>query len=61
MRSLKFVLAAAVVSFSTMTFADDLPIAAPPVYAPPADFGGWYLRGALWPPQAYAPQPLTKG
>jgi opacity protein-like surface antigen len=45
MRSVKFLLTAAAVSFSTMAFASDLPIAAPPVYAPPADFGGWYLRG----------------
>jgi len=47
MRSVKFLLTAAAVSFSTMAFASDLPIAAPPVYAPPADFGGWYLRGDI--------------
>lgn len=33
--------------FSAMAFAADLPIAAPPLYAPPADFGGWYLRGDI--------------
>jgi opacity protein-like surface antigen len=34
---------------STAAFAADLPIAAPPMYAPPppADFGGWYLRGDI--------------
>jgi len=47
MRSVKFLLTAAAVSFSTMAIAFDLPIAAPPVYAPPADFGGWYLRGDI--------------
>jgi opacity protein-like surface antigen len=47
MHSVKFLLTAAAVSFSTMAFATDLPIAAPPVYAPPADFGGWYLRGDI--------------
>ena len=32
-----------------MAFAADMPIAAPPMYAPPppADFGGWYLRGDI--------------
>jgi len=28
-----------------MAFAADLPIAAPPIYAPLPEFGGWYLRG----------------
>jgi opacity protein-like surface antigen len=46
MRSVKsFVAAGAASLLSTMAFAADLPIAAPPVYVPPADFGGWYLRG----------------
>jgi opacity protein-like surface antigen len=48
MRSVKSLIAAGAASlFSTMAFAADLPIAAPPMYAPPppADFGGWYLRG----------------
>jgi opacity protein-like surface antigen len=47
MRSVKLLAAIAAVSFSTLAFAADLPIAAPPVYAPPADFGGWYLRGEI--------------
>ena len=60
MRSVRFLVAAWAMLFSTMAFAADLPIAAPPVYAPPADFGGWYLRGALWSPEGSAPQPVTK-
>lgn len=48
MRSVKSLVAAGAASmFSTMAFAADLPIAAPPVYAPPAEFGGWYLRGDI--------------
>lgn len=50
MRSVKCLLAAGAASLiSSMAFAADMPIAAPPpMYAPPAppaDFGGWYLRG----------------
>lgn len=47
MRSVKLALAAgAVAILNTTAFAADLPIAPPPaMYAPPADFGGWYLRG----------------
>jgi len=49
MRSVKSVIAAGAVSLmSSAAFAADLPIAAPPMYAaPPADFGGWYLRGDI--------------
>jgi len=49
MRSVKSVIAAgAATFFSTMAFAADLPIAQPPMYAPPpVDFGGWYLRGDI--------------
>jgi opacity protein-like surface antigen len=49
MRSVKFLIAAGAVTLSTAAFAADLPIAAPPMYAPPppADFGGWYLRGDI--------------
>ena len=48
MRSVKFLVAAGAASLlSTMAFAADLPIAAPPVYAPPVEFGGWYLRGDI--------------
>lgn len=50
MRCVKSLLAAgAATLFSTCTFAADLPIAPPPMYAPPppADFGGWYLRGDI--------------
>jgi opacity protein-like surface antigen len=50
MRSVKSLLAAgAATLFSTCAFAADLPIAPPPMYAPPppADFGGWYLRGDI--------------
>jgi opacity protein-like surface antigen len=48
MRSVKSLIAAgAVTLMSTAAFAADMPIAGPPMYAPPppADFGGWYLRG----------------
>jgi len=50
MRSVNSLLAAgAATLISSMAFAADMPIAAPPpMYAPaapPADFGGWYLRG----------------
>ena len=50
MRSVMSLLAAgAATLISSMAFAADMPIAAPPpMYAPPAppaDFGGWYLRG----------------
>jgi opacity protein-like surface antigen len=39
--------AGAVSILSTTAFAADMPIAAPPMYAPPppAEFSGWYLRG----------------
>jgi opacity protein-like surface antigen len=50
MRSVKFLIAAgAATLLSTAAFAADMPIAAPPMmYAPPpADFGGWYLRGDI--------------
>jgi len=50
MRSVKSLIAAgAATLFSTFAFAADLPIAPPPMYAPPppADFGGWYLRGDI--------------
>jgi opacity protein-like surface antigen len=50
MRSLKYLFAAAAASvMSTVAMAADLPIAPPPAYAPPppADFGGWYLRGDI--------------
>jgi opacity protein-like surface antigen len=50
MRSVKSLIAAGAASlFSSVAFAADLPIAAPPMYAPPppADFGGWYLRGDI--------------
>ena len=46
MRSVKFLIAAgAATLLSTAAFAADMPIAAPPMYAPPVEFGGWYLRG----------------
>ena len=47
MRSVKSLIVAGAASvFSTAVFAADLPIAQPPMYAPPpVDFGGWYLRG----------------
>jgi opacity protein-like surface antigen len=52
MRSVKSLLAAgAATLISSVAFAADMPIAAPPpMYAPPAppaDFGGWYLRGDI--------------
>jgi len=49
MRSVKSLVAAGTASLlSTMAFAADLPIAQPPMYAPPpVDFGGWYLRGDI--------------
>jgi opacity protein-like surface antigen len=50
MRDLKYLLAATAASLlSTAALAADLPIAPPPAYAPPppADFGGWYLRGDI--------------
>ena len=50
MRSVKFFVAAGAASLlSSMAFAADLAIAPPPMsYAPPpADFGGWYLRGDI--------------
>ncbi|WP_407178469.1 outer membrane protein [Bradyrhizobium sp. STM 3562] len=50
MRSVKFLIAAGAASLlSTAAFAADMPIAPPPMYAPPppADFGGWYLRGDI--------------
>src|SRR5579872_729706 len=49
MRSVKYLIAAGAASLlSTAAFAADMPIAAPP-YAPPppAEFGGWYLRGDI--------------
>src|SRR5205807_3525500 len=50
MRSVKSLIAAGAVSLlASGAFAADLPIAAPPMYAPPppAEFGGWYLRGDI--------------
>lgn len=50
MRCVKSLLAAgAATLISSMAFAADMPIAPPPMYAPapPADFGGWYLRGEI--------------
>jgi opacity protein-like surface antigen len=50
MRSVKFLVAAgAATLLSSAAFAADMPIAAPPMYAPPVveDFGGWYLRGDI--------------
>jgi opacity protein-like surface antigen len=50
MRSVKFWIAAgAAAMVSTTAIAADMPIAPPPMYAPPppADFGGWYLRGDI--------------
>ena len=49
MRSVKFLVAAGAASLlSSVAFAADMPIAAPPMYAPPVeDFGGWYLRGDI--------------
>jgi len=41
--------AAAASLFGTVAFAADMPIAPPPAYTPPppAEFGGWYLRGDI--------------
>jgi opacity protein-like surface antigen len=51
MRSVTFLVAAGAASLlSSMAFAADMPmITPPPMYAPapPADFGGWYLRGDI--------------
>ena len=50
MRGVKCLLAVGAASLlSTAAFAADMPIAVPPMYAPPppADFGGWYLRGDI--------------
>ena len=50
MRSVKCLVAAGAASLlSSMAFAADMAIAPPPMYAPapPADFGGWYLRGDI--------------
>jgi opacity protein-like surface antigen len=50
MRSVKSLLAATAASIlSTAALAADLPIAPPPMYAPPppAEFSGWYLRGDI--------------
>ncbi len=50
MRSVKFLVAAGVASLlSSMAFAADMAIMAPPAYgpAPIEDFGGWYLRGDI--------------
>src|ERR1700752_4005982 len=50
MRSVKFWMAdGAAALLSPSGFAPDMPIAAPPMYAPPppADFGGWDLRGDI--------------
>ena len=50
MRSVKSLIAAGAASLlSSVAFAADMPIAPPPMYAPPPveDFGGWYLRGDI--------------
>jgi len=50
MRTLNKMLAAgAATLISSAAFAADLPLAPPPMYAPPPveDFGGWYLRGDI--------------
>ena len=51
MRSVRCLVAAGAASLlSSMAFAADMPmITPPPMYAPapPADFGGWYLRGDI--------------
>ncbi|WP_458757873.1 outer membrane protein [Afipia sp. TerB] len=49
MRSSKFLMTAgALALMSSAAMAADLPIAPPPMYVPPpADFGGWYLRGDI--------------
>jgi hypothetical protein len=41
MRSVKYLIAAGAASiFSTVAFAADMPIMAPPAYVPVAEFGG---------------------
>jgi opacity protein-like surface antigen len=49
MRRVKFLVAVGAASLlSSMASAADMPISPPPMpYAPPADFGGWYLRGDI--------------
>lgn len=50
MRSVKLLVAAGAASLlSSAAFAADMPIAPPPMYAPPPveEFGGWYLRGDI--------------
>ena len=50
MCSVRCLLAAGAASIlSSAAFAADMPIAAPPMYAPPppAEFSGWYLRGDI--------------
>lgn len=49
MRSVKSIVAAgAACLLSSAAFGADMPIAPPPMYAPPVeDFGGWYLRGDI--------------
>jgi len=49
MRCVKSLIAAGAASLlSSVAFAADMPIAAPPTYAPVVeDFGGWYLRGDI--------------
>jgi opacity protein-like surface antigen len=48
MRSFTLALTAGAVAMSGAASAADLPIAPPPaMYAPAADFGGWYLRGDI--------------
>src|ERR1700732_4688847 len=50
MRSVKILVAAGAASLlSSMAFAADLAIAPPPMSygPPPAEFGGWYLRGDI--------------
>ena len=49
MRSSRFFMTAgALALMSSAAMAADLPIAPPPMYVPPpADFGGWYLRGDI--------------
>jgi len=50
MRCVRSLVAAGAASLlSTATFAADMAIATPPMYAPPVieDFGGWYLRGDI--------------
>src|ERR1700736_4661537 len=50
MRCVKFLVAAgAAALLSSAALAADMPSIMPPpqYYAPPADFGGWYLRGDI--------------